>query len=49
MIAIDSDNIGDIFEVSISAILFLAVSLSIIAILLDSVANNPEFRPHVPK
>jgi hypothetical protein len=52
IIAIDSDSIGDTYEVSlslsaillggsiaISAILFSAVSLSIIAILLDSIAN----------
>jgi hypothetical protein len=41
MIAIDSDSIGDTFEVSLSAILFSAVTLSIIARLLDSIANNP--------
>jgi hypothetical protein len=42
MIAIDSDSTGDTFEVSLSlsAILFSAVSLSIIAILLDCIANN---------
>jgi hypothetical protein len=39
MIAIDSDTIGYSFEVSLSAILFSAVSLSINAILLDSIAN----------
>jgi hypothetical protein len=36
-------TIGDICEVSLSAILFSAVSLSIIAILLDSIANNPVY------
>jgi hypothetical protein len=38
---IDSDTIGDSFEVSLSAIVFSALSLSIIAIRLDSIANNP--------
>jgi hypothetical protein len=42
MIAIDSDTIGDTFEVSLSlsTILFSVVSLSIIAILLDCIASN---------
>jgi hypothetical protein len=45
MIAIDSDTIGDYFEVSLSlsAILYSAVTLSTIAVLLDSIANIMTF------